>query len=397
MGSKGVYTSRIFGEQYSSGGLRGALEERIAKVSTASQGSMEVALAMRAREERRRAFFFALAKNAAKVHDALHDPETNHTFHRINRTQLINLITRLLGLSWSTAHVDELVDDLDDQLSEDDSKFRDGWIEMAPLFRAARAELIEQHGRASTRRTGVANQAMWNFEERWRKKNVAHLEAHASKVIHERAEADRHHREQINMHHREQRERLRRTHENQMALAVEQRHPHAAHLGMAPPDYAPRAPISYVHTPTVPTREVHSASEGALLPLASSVSPSNRKHPSPGTRALWSTIEATLSTSDAGGAPRTVLRPSDATYNQLSTSPPTDSRSRVPPPPPPTMRVSTSLPALPERRDIVSRGQWTDQVNRLKTPALATTRLSPSRSRARDLRGVRSSATTELT
>ena len=54
MGSRGAYTSRIFGQQYSAGALRGAIESKVSKVSAKSHAGFDIALKHKAREDRHR-------------------------------------------------------------------------------------------------------------------------------------------------------------------------------------------------------------------------------------------------------------------------------------------------------------------------------------------------------
>ena len=108
MGSKGAHTSRIFGQQYASGALRGEIEARVAAVSSKS-GSMEVALALRQQEERRAAFHFAIAKNMTKVQAHLRVSD-GRVAERIARSELEPIIRKVLALSWSDEHIKELLD-----------------------------------------------------------------------------------------------------------------------------------------------------------------------------------------------------------------------------------------------------------------------------------------------
>lgn len=195
----------------------------------------------------------------------------------------------------------------------------------------------------TTRTASVANKAMYQWEERWRKKAEKHVEAHARLVIKERAEADRKHREQINAHHVRQRARLKQTHEAAAARAVH-----------VPPKAAP------------PDADGAAAGWHAA--------------------GWWPSLESLPA---VPGASRSMLRaPSEPSMHRTSGLGATEH-------PAAGLRVSSSSSALPRidshRADAVAT-PWTDQVKRLQTPMLASTRLSPSRGRARETASLRGPA-----
>ena len=173
---------RTFGKQHS---LRGKINEQVAEVSKMGV-SMEQALALKQLEERRQRFFALLSRNASKVTEVLRtewseEPEKK-TVPTYATREMFHLICKLIEFAPSQAtkaQVDEIFDSLDNKFGKHPER-----LVYAELTKRARSEaLANMAAMKSSREEVVVNPLMYEWEERWRKKNEKHVEAHAREII----------------------------------------------------------------------------------------------------------------------------------------------------------------------------------------------------------------------